>query len=102
MFEFFVAETLWIHALFENYTWVFKIFYFMSSFTVILIFKYHELNYRDLHFYLKNVDVLYDFSKTRYNINTAIFTAVLPFAMYLILKSFIQRFDSRKFLLRYG
>lgn len=102
MFDFFVLQTLWIYEIFENYDWIFKFFYFISSFTAFMIFKYHELNYADLNFFLKNADTLYDFSKTRYNFHKAVFTTILPFAMYLIITSLIQRFDSRKFLTRYG
>lgn len=102
MFDFFVIKTLWFYEAVIEYEWIFAIFYFASSLTAYSIFVYHETRFKDIDYYLGNVSDLYDFSRTRYKVYRAIFTAFLPLAMYIIVWSFVERFSSNKFLMRFG
>lgn len=102
MFDFFVNETLWLYDAVSQYSWIFPIFYFASSLASLSIFGYHELQYKDLDYYLANVEHLQHHSVSRYKINKKIFSAVLPLAMVIIVWSLIDLFDSKKFLTRYG
>jgi hypothetical protein len=102
MFDFFVTETLWIYEMIVEYEWLFAIFYFTTSLTSYVIFVYHESQFNDLTFFLRYVTKLYDFSNTRYNLYKTVFTAFLPLAMYIIVWSMVERFNSKKFLMRFG
>ncbi len=102
MFEFFVQETLWIYDMFQHYDWIFEIFYFICSIFSFSIFLHHETELKDLDFFMANVTKLYDFSFTRYKLYKAVFTVVLPLAMFIIVWSFIERFNSSRFLQRFG
>lgn len=102
MFEFFVKETIWLYDILLMYNWIFSIFYFLSFICSIFIFIYHELKYRDLTFYLDNVEHLYDFSWTRYSLNKLLFSVCVPLSFFVIFLSLFQRFNSVKFLVRFG
>lgn len=102
MFEVFVRETLWIYEIFAEYTWLSGLFYVATTLTALSIFIFHEFQFKNSEFFLKNVKYLYDFSPTRYNIYKAIFVFCLPLAMLVIVWSLIECFNSRKFLYRFG
>lgn len=102
MFDFFVTETLWLYEIVVEYEWIFAIFYFTTSLASYSIFIYHEERFKDLDYYLKNILDLYDFSSTRYNVYRAIFTVFLPLAMFTVSMSILERFNSKKFLMRFG
>ena len=102
MLDFFVKETYWIYKILEEHTWLFTTFYIITSLAAYCIFLYHENELRELDFFIENVEHFYDFNRTNYKFNKALHTVILPFAMFIILLSLIQQFDSRKFLKRYG
>lgn len=102
MFEIFVRETLWIYDIFAEYNWLFGLFYFLTTIAALSIFKFHEFEFRSEEFFLKNVKDLYDFSPQRYKLFTALFVSCLPLAMIVIIWSLLERFNSRKFLYRFG
>lgn len=102
MFDFFVTETIWIYEITVAYDWIFAIFYFMTTLAAWSIFIHHELQFKDLKFFMENVDGLYLFSNSRYKLNRVIFSTLLPLAMLIILWSIIERFNSKKFLMRFG
>ena len=102
MFDFFVIKTLWLYEAVIEYEWIFAIFYFTSSLSAYSIFMYHEAQFKDLAYYLDHVSDHYDFSITRFRLYRKVFTMFLPLAMLLIIWSLIERFNSNKFLMRYG
>ena len=102
MFEIYVRETLWIYELFTEYKWLFGLFYFITTIVALSIFIFHEFQFKSEEFFLKNVKDLYDFSPSRYNLYKALIVSCLPLAMVIILWSLLERFNSRKFLYRFG
>ena len=85
-----------------RHDWIFTIFYFTSSLTAYSIFIYHELRFKDLTYYLEHVEFHYDFSFSRYKLNRTIFCVFLPMAMLIIAWSIVEKFNSNKFLMRFG
>ena len=102
MFDFFITETLWLYLIFIEHEWLFTMFHFLTSTTAFAIFTYHQSRFRDLDYYLKFITQLYDFSNSRYRSYKALFTIFLPLAMFVIVWSFRERFNSNKFLRRFG
>ena len=102
MLDFFITETYWIYEFIRDNKLLFIMIHTLLTVSSYLIFSYHEIKLTDLDFFMENVNTFYDFDKRYYDFNKQFFSFLAPLAIYIIALSFIQRFDSYRFLKRYG
>ena len=102
MLQNFVLETLWLFEIIMSYMWLIKIVWVFLSISVFVFFLYHLQFYYEIDFFIKNVDVLGEFSRASYKIFMILFALSPVIGGIIIVWSAVEGLNSRKFLTRFG
>ena len=102
MLQNFVLETLWLFEIIMSYMWLIKIVWVFVSISVFVVFLYHLQFYYEIDFFIKNVDVLGEFSMASYKIFMILFALFPLIGGIIIVWSVVEGLNSRIFLTRFG